>query len=363
MSNVDRITKQAVVSSDTHRTQDTVVTSRSVDPSDGDDKEVSKDNNTSLSHESSMPETAEADSNDTKIDKDGPSNDQAISIPLLALPPPTSPLGDTTHYHAHLPPPPVPLLTSPPPVPYIFNPVGHFNPPGCGFPPQIPVGPPHMGPLGNSALTSQYQRDFDTGVTMDHAMPPFQMGVDQSLHQHPIGRMGGGHFSNMPVGTFSASNDSTTFNTLQQHHQSSLLGLPTSASVIPFLGDTEGPKATNGNNKEPARTEIVESAAIGSPVDMDLSSPEVDIIEKMNEEFWQSEQRHDSTLDEAYEPEMFSDSQVQSRVTGSPMKKTKKEHKKHKSEEQPKTKVQVTVRLVFALEGDKELPSVWPLGL
>ncbi|KAK3714234.1 hypothetical protein QZH41_006436 [Actinostola sp. cb2023] len=310
VSNVDRITKQAVVSSDTHRTQDTVVTSKSVDPSDGDDKEVSKDNNTSLSHESSMPETAEADSNDTKIDKDGPSNDQAISIPLLALPPTTAPLGDTTHYHAHLPPPPAPLLTSPPPVPYIFNPVGHFNPPGGGFPPQIPVGPPHMGPLGNSALTSQYQRDFDTGVTMDHAMPPFQMGVDQSLHQHPIGRMGGGHFSNMPVGTFSAR-------------------------------DTEGPKATNGNNKEPARTEIVESAAIGSPVDMDLSSPEVDIIEKMNEEFWQSEQRHDSTLDEAYEPEMFSDSQVQSRVTGSPMKKTKKEHKKHKSEEQPKTKVQV----------------------
>lgn len=254
----------------------------------------------------------------------------------------------------HLPPPPAP----PAPIPYpnTFNTLGQFNPhggiPGVGFAPHMQGTHPPMGNVPQFPMRG--------GVSsMDH--PAFQPNMNQlPPHQSEANFMG--HFSTMqggPPGFVPAvqdcSNQNLLDNTLYQENQinQTSLGLPSSASLIPFLGETELPKTTNGGKDEPAGNDINEPAATTTPMDMEMSSPEVDIIEKMNEEFWENEQK---AQDEAYEPELLPDEPVfpvspvmssahdsKSTVKKSKgdKKKSSKKHKEEPKDDQPKTKVQV----------------------
>lgn len=267
-------------------------------------------------------------------------------------------------------------IPSPPPPPQILvkqDQIVRTNP---------PWGPPHN--LISQAVVNPYGRTYpDPKMMMDCAPVHHQ---PHNVPQCPVPQNISGP-QLLPANQKNESNAFTgnvvpqgfTLGPNQKHlkditsapipliQQSSLLGLPTSASVIPFLGE-EGPKMSEKkgeHTKNGAKNDASESkdahASVSSPVDMDLSSPEEeDIIEKMNEEFWENERKgskkEDSSVpgkksrtsqydsssqkvldgEEDYDPEHFD-------TIISPKRIKKKDKTKKHSDVKHKTKVQVSV--------------------
>ncbi|XP_031569143.1 serine/arginine repetitive matrix protein 2-like isoform X1 [Actinia tenebrosa] len=228
--------------------------------------------------------------------------------------------NSAANMNIQIPPPPPHLLTQ--------NELANSN---------LPRGPPHnKGNLVCPPVVNPFVRTFpDQGTTMNSA-PINQQ--PQSVQQCPA-----------PLNMFGPQPQSANQIALDQSHtvftenvvpqgfalgpnqeplkdntsapspyiqQSSLLGLPTSASVIPFLDD-EGPKILPEEKEKPSniwvKTDAVDTnhaqALVPSPVDMDMSSPEEDIIEKMNEEFWENERKGTKEDDNSVRKEKSLESQ------------------------------------------------------
>ncbi|XP_032222513.1 serine/arginine repetitive matrix protein 2 [Nematostella vectensis] len=194
-------------------------------------------------------------------------------------------------------PPIMPLLAQrPPQLMQQIGQRGAFVPQGPNMISQGPRGPLlPQGPRG--AITSQ----GPGGPIISQAPrgPMFPQGpggliVPQGqrgpiLAQGPEGltmpqALGGPTFLKGPSGHVSSSDN-----------QTSLLALQTSSTVIPFLDD--GPK-----DKDKSSEQKEQKQSGGSPMDTD-SSPEVDIIEKMNEEFWKKEGKENNAAEQKKETE------------------------------------------------------------